>query len=233
MRGAAHTARADRHREWLLPTIIKLSVAALVLAGAWGVYRQIGTDDRIHKRLSQRISIVSQPPARKVEPKPPEQEAKEEVPLERLELKAPQQANAPVDDALGVDEEGAAGGDAFGLAAKKGGRDIILLGNQTNDRPAGEVRINFAMYTGSIQQQLQSEFNKNDKLRRGSYRVQLKLWIARDGGIERFELLDSTGVPELDRTIELALGELPRLDRPPPPEMPQPVRIRLTSREAL
>jgi protein TonB len=213
--------------------VFKLGVVTLVLAGAWAVYSQIGTDDRVKKRLAQRITLVNQPPPRKIEQKPPEQEIKEEVQLEKLEVQAPQQANAPADNTLGVDEEGGAGGDSFGLAAKKGGRDIIMLGTQKEDRPGAAARLDFTFYTGALQQQLQAEFARHDKIRRGNYRVELKLWIERDGAIRRFQLLGSSGSQEMDREIQLALADLPRLRQAPPADMPQPVHIRLTSREAL
>jgi len=232
MKDRADQNGTPHHREWLFPSIVKLAVVALVLAGAWTVYSQIGTDDRIKKRLAQRINITSQPPPRKIEPKPPEQELKDDIHLEKVEVQAPQQANAPADNTLGVDEEGGAGEDSFGLAAKKGGRDIIMLGNQTEDKPAA-ARIDFTFYMGTLQHQLQDEMNKKDRIRHGSYRVELKLWIARDGAIDRFELLGSTGDAATDEAIQLAMADIPRLRQPPPPDMPQPIRIRLTSREAL
>jgi protein TonB len=218
-------------REWLLPLIFKLVVVALVLAGAWTVYSQIGTDERVKKRLAQRISIINQPPPRKIEPKPPEPELKEEVNVEKVEVQQAQQANAPADNSLGVNEEGGAGGDSFGLVGKKGGRDIILLGEKKEDKPTAAARADFGLYTGVLQRQLQNELNKHEKIRHGSYRVELKLWIARDGEIQRFQLLDSTGSAEMDQAIQVAMEDLPRLREPPPPDMPQPVRIRLTSRE--
>jgi protein TonB len=226
-------AGAPHRREWLWPLVFKLGVLALVLAGAWTVYSQIGTDDRVKRRLTQRITIVNQPPPRKIEQKPPEQEIKEEVQLEKLEVQAPQQANAPADNALGVDEEGGAGGDSFGLAAKKGGRDIIMLGTQKDDKPAATARLDFTFYTGVLQQQLQAEFGRRDKIRHGNYQVELKLWIERDGAIRRFQLLGSSGSEEMDREIQLAMADLPRVRQAPPADMPQPVHIRLTSREAL
>jgi TonB family protein len=106
-----------------------------------------------------------------------------------------------------------------------------MLGDRKEDKPAA-TRVDFTLYTGSLQQQLQSEIARRDKIRRGNYRVELKLWIARDGALQRYQLLDSTGNAEIDREIQLAMADLPRL-RQPPPEMPQPVHIRLTSRESL
>lgn len=218
-------------REWLLPALFRLAVVAIVLLGAWAVYSQIGTDDRVKKRLAQRINIINQPPPpKKIEEKPPEQEIKEEINVEKVEVKEAQQANAPADNALGVDEEGGAGGDSFGLAAKKGGRDIIMLGEQKEERrPAS--RLDFTLYTGLLQRQIEAELNRQDSIRHGNYRVELKLWIASDGTIQRFQLLNSTGADAMDQAIQLAMADLGRLREPPPADMPQPVRIRLTSRE--
>jgi len=226
-----HEAGGPHHREWLVPTVLKLAVAALILAGAWAVYTQIGTDDRVKKRMAERITIINQPTPRKPEQRPEEQEVvKEEVRIEQLVTARPQQANAPEDNRLGVDEAGGASGDSFGLAAKKGGLDITMLGS--NDK-AGAGFTGFSAYAGVLQQHLQSELSRHERIRRGAYQVKLKLWIADDGLIRRHQMLGSTGDAALDQDIELALDNLPAIHPPPSADIPQPVLILLRVREAL
>lgn len=220
----------SHRRELIGPLLVKGVVVLLLALGGWAIYSQIGSGDSARQRFAQRVTIINQPP-RKIE-KPPEPEVKlEEIKVPKVEIArdTPQQTEA-ADQRLGVAEEGGAGGDAFGLAAKPAGRDIITLGNdQAKDGATG--RLGYAFYTSYLQQQLQNEIAKRDRLRKGSYRVVLKLWIDDRGRVDRFEIVDSSGSQEMDQAIELAMTELPRLSQPPPTDMPQPVRVRMTSRE--
>ena len=46
------------------------------------------------------------------------------------------------------------------------------------------------------------------------------------------EVTGSTGNPEIDSTLTTALADIPALDSAPPSDMPQPVKLRLSSRRA-
>lgn len=163
------------------------------------------------------------PPPPKAEEKPPEPELKkEEVKVPQPETPdQPADNQPPAGEQLGLDAEGGAGGDGFGLAARKGGRDITSLG-------AG----GFGGFAATLQRHLQDELAKQERLRREDYRAVIKLWIAPDGSIQRYELAASTGNPATDEQLRAALSRLPPLRAPPPEEMPQPVRLRITSRSA-
>jgi protein TonB len=141
----------------------------------------------------------------------------------------PQQAEdaPPAGDQLGLDAEGSGAADGFGLAAKKGGRDITTLGGE-----ATVNRAQFAWFTGMVQAFLQEQLQKNDKLRHADYRVVMRVWFARDGKLERYELVGSSGNEEIDRSLTLALSELPRMRQTPPADLPQPIKLRVTSRGA-
>jgi protein TonB len=158
--------------------------------------------------------------------KPPEPEVKEEVKVPEPE---PQQAEEapPAGEQLGLDAEGSGPGDGFGLAAKKGGRDITTLGGE-----ATVDRAKFAWFTGQVQSFLQEQFQKNDKLRRADYRVVVRVWFSRDGRLERFELVDSSGSEEIDQNLKVTMADLPRMRQAPPADLPQPVKLRVTSRGA-
>ena len=49
-------------------------------------------------------------------------------------------------------------------------------------------------------------------------------------GVERYELAGSTGNPDTDKAINQALANLPSMHESPPEDMPQPVKLRVTSR---
>src|SRR5688500_11671398 len=86
-----------------------------------------------------------QPPRPEPPPPPPPPEEKIEEPLEQEtpEEAPPDESQAP--EQLGLDAEGVAGGDSFGLAARKGGRDLVGTGGAA-----------FAWYTSSLKDRILS-----------------------------------------------------------------------------
>ncbi len=170
----------------------------------------------------QEISLVQPPPPpppppKMEEPPPPEQVIEEPKPEPE-----PVADDAPADDAmpgdeLGLDAEGGAGSDGFGLRGKKGGRGLIGGGDRNR------------WYAGALQRELQNLLADNDAARGDKYAVVVKLWVAADGHVERFELLDSTGNSARDDALRKTLSGL-HLKDSPPQDMPQPVKLRIVSR---
>jgi protein TonB len=211
-----------------------LSVAiglVLVLLVAVGVYFAKGLFEKPAqtKRQVQQVTIIQPPPPPPPpEVKPPEPEVKEEK-IEEPEPEkepepAPEEANEPAGDQLGVDAEGGAGSDAFGLAARKGGRSLL------GGTPGSAI----LWYGGQIKKGLEDELHNllaETDARKASYSVTLDIWIGQDGQVNRAELTGASGKPEVDQAIRSALPKLKlALQKPPPENMPQPVRIRVTSR---
>ena len=215
---------------WAVRVGSGLCLLAFVGVVAWGALSLL-KDSQPTKRQIVQISLLKPPPP-PPPPPPPEQkppEVKEEVKIPEPE-KPPEAAKEeapPPGEQLGLDADASGNGDAFGLAARKGGRDITTLGG-----PSGGGR-GQAWFAGLVQSHLVAQLSKDDKLRRSDYRVQLRIWFATDGRIERFELIDSTGSKEVDDQIKLALHNMPPLKQPPPADLPQPVKLRLTSRGAV
>lgn len=209
----------------------------LVLAAAVGAYvlkSLLGGSGKAKKPSLQTIAVLRPPPPPpppKPEEKPPEPEMKkEEVKLPDPEPK-PQEAQndqPPPGPDLGVDADGSGAGDGFGLVGKKGGQDITTIGQGGG----GANRAQYAFFTNMVTSHLQDELSKNRKLRSADYKVVLKVWFARDGRVERTELAGSSGDGEIDQQIRTTLAEAAPLRQPPPPDMPQPVKLRLTSRGA-
>jgi protein TonB len=109
------------------------AVLVLVLSGvSVALIRNMSGTAAPQQPLVQQISIVMPPPP------PPPPEIQEPEPVEELEIEEPEplvedtNAEAPGEE-LGLDADGVAGGDAFGLRAKKGGRG--LLGGDPNATP--------------------------------------------------------------------------------------------------
>ncbi len=222
----------NKKNQWLrrLPLLIGI-VLSLVVATTVYLLKDLFQKGPQTKRVVQQISVLQPPPPPPPPPpeqKPPEPEVKEEK-IEEPEPEkepepAPEQAEQPPGEQLGVDGEGSAGSDAFGLAARKGGRS--LLGGT-----AGSL---IHWYGGQVKRLLDNELYpllEDTHAKKASYTVVLNIWIGPDGRLNRAELSDGSGKPEVDQAIRAALPKLRlALQKPPPENMPQPVKIRLTSR---
>lgn len=169
--------------------------------------------------LVQQISIVLPPPP----PPPPKMEEPEpeEVEIETPEPEpvADDTSNQAPGEELGLDAEGVAGGDAFGLRARKGGRSLLGGGDP------------FAWYAGVLQRDLQAVLSNDDAVRAlGDYAVVVSISLSPDGYVEETELLSGSNNPKLDEALQRALTGGVRLSREPPEDLPQPIRLRITSR---
>lgn len=222
----------ERTKKWMKYAMVGVGLLTSVSVLGVALKSLLSNDGKPRKASVQTIAVLRPPPPPpppKPEEKPPEPEMKkEEVKLPDPEPE-PKQADdqPPPGEQLGLDAEGSGPGDGFGLAANKGGRDITTIGDG-----GGGSRAQFAFFTSMLQTQLQDTLSKNNKLRSAGYRAIIKIWLAQDGSIDRIELSDGTGNPEIDDAIRVALADSPKLKSPPPPEMPQPVKLRLTSRAA-
>lgn len=211
-------------RAW--PTYLFAATVAVALIGAlgYGLMQLFSKSEAPKRQVVHNIALLKPPPPPPPKPpeKPPEpQIKKEEVKVEQPKQDAPKQDDAPAGKQLGVDAEGGAGSDAFGLVGNKGGRDLL-----------GGGRMGFAFYTNGLQRFLQDELAKNRKLRGADYRVVVRLWLARDGAVQRVELAGSSGNPEVDAQVRAALGALAAVKEAPPESMPQPVKLRISNRGA-
>jgi protein TonB len=126
----------------------------------------------------------------------------------------------PPGDQLGLDAEGVAGADGFGLLGRKGGRD--LLGAGSSDQ--------YSWYGQVLKSDLIDKLAEIRDIRRDRYSVVVRLWLAPDGRIQKFKVMNSTGDTELDRDLVAALKSLDRVSETPPDGLPQPVRLRIVSR---
>jgi len=219
---------AQASRKWLRPALLGLGMVVVIALVAVVINSFLAQSGKPQKRSVQQIAILRPPPP----PPPPKQEEKPpEIKKEEVKLPPPPQEAAPKDaDAkeagkdLGVDAEGGAGGDGFGLVGRKGGRDLLAGDSGT--------RSQFAFYTNMIQQQIQDELSRNKKLKGGGdYRAVVRIWLAADGRMQKVDLAGTTGNAETDVNLRSALAEM-TFRQPPPQNMPQPVRLRISSRGA-
>ncbi|MEL7311213.1 MAG: TonB C-terminal domain-containing protein [Pseudomonadota bacterium] len=175
------------------------------------------------QKVVQEIALVRPPPPpKKEEPPPPPPEIEEEVDLPEPEATPEPMPSdePPPPDLLGLDADGVAGTDGFGLIANRGGRGITDAGG--GDR--------FRWYAGVLRQALSAHLAQYEQLRTSNYTITVRLWLNRAGEVQRVILDESTGRPELDQVIEQALAGLNEIGGRPPAGIPQPVTLRLVSR---
>lgn len=170
------------------------------------------------------------PPKPELKPPPPPEMKKEEVKLDEPKPDEPKPADQPpVSQDLKMDGPAGAG-DGFGISAGKG-RDITTIGGGGTGG-TGTGRGTYAFFTNVLQQQLQDELMQNRKLRSVDYKAVVRLWLNDAGRVTKVEVASSTGNAEIDQTIRTVIAESSGARQGPPPDMPQPVKIEVTSRGA-
>src|ERR1700730_16059684 len=112
----------------------------LILGFVWFVHTMMCGKPSKSWRQVQIVQVIRPPPPPPDQPPPPPPE-KTEVPLPK-DVPEPVQDNqpAPADQPLGLDAGGAAGGGGSGLAARRGGSDLL----------GGTGTAPFAWYTSRI-----------------------------------------------------------------------------------
>jgi len=191
---------------------------ALLALFAWGVKSLLsGKADRPRKPPTVTLLPDKPPPP----PPPPKEEKKPEAPKEqRNEVREQPKAQAQNEP---LKMEGAAGDGPGAFAAGSVGKDYVggsIGGAQQS------------VYTSRLQRHLQEELNRVRKLRESDYRITLRVWLRKDGSVEKAELAQSTGNPTLDQLLRETLLQVSAMREAPPDNMPQPIRIRVTARGA-
>ena len=80
-------------------------------------------------------------------------------------------------------------------------------------------------------QQILNDFLARDRdIKRLDYQVRVDLWLSPGGGLQRAELVGSSGDAQTDDALREALIRFPGSAAPPPAHLPQPLRLRITNR---
>jgi protein TonB len=210
-----------RHR-WLKHASLAggvVLVLILVCALVWFIRGFMATKDQKPARVVQNITVIRPPPPPPETPPPPPPQ-KVEQPIEQKEPDpTPDNTPTPPSPQLGLDAEGAAGADAFGLAARKGGSDLIGTGGAA-----------FAWYTGKLKDAVTDRLSNDPKLHSKKFTVGVRVWIESDGRIKQVKLVNSTGNRDIDGAIAADLSVMAQMSEAPPIEMPQPISLQIVSR---
>lgn len=210
-----------------LPAAIGVAVVLVVAVVAY-VFRDLFEKPVNAKKQIQQITVVQPPPPPPPEEKPPPppevKEEKIEEPKQEPEPEPEPEQQAeepPPGEDLGVDADGSAGSDAFGLVGKKGGRGLI-----GGSGGGGNALIYFGQQlTKLIEEELQRKLDQ--KVREKHVTVTASLWVGPDGNLTRAELVSSSGTPEVDSALKLAFSGMHVTTKAPPASMPQPIKVRV------
>jgi periplasmic protein TonB len=211
----------SRKRRFLAPILLVVGVTSLG-AGAIALMRNfLQSAPAPPKQVVQEIHLIRPPPPPPDLPPPPPPPPEEKVSVPDPQDKPdPTPSNEPPpSEQLGLDAEGSAGGDEFGLAAHKGGRDLL-----------GEGGSAFAWYAGLLKTEILDQLNAEKRAHSGEYSVIVRVWVRNDGSVDHVRIVQSSGSRERDQVIESALSHISRLSQAPPADMPEPISLRIVSR---
>jgi len=210
-----------------LPIVVAIVLLVIVVWGAWTFFKALSDQAPPAKQQFQNVKLVAPPPPPPPPPppeveEPPEPEVEEEPPPEPEPEEAPESADEGPDESIADDlvMEGPVGdGGAFGLGQ---GRVKCTVGCGDGD--------GYKAFASSLKQEINRLLSDNEEIRQSTYNVIMKVWISGDGSVERAELQGSSGNPETDEALTMALSNGRKLGVVPPEDLPQPIKLRITSR---
>lgn len=169
-----------------------------------------------HKKVVHQVTLITPPPpppSLPPEDQPEVPKEKEQV-IDKLDETMPDEDKGPdTSNELGLDADGSAGGDGFGLVARKGGRGVIGGG-----------------YGALVVQEINTLLTDDDQLRHKAYTLVLSIWISPTGTIEKYKIDRQAGDEKVIAMVTSALTKMGAVSEGPPLEIPQPIRIRIKSR---
>jgi len=216
------SVQARKYR--FLPLIVLALV--VLLAGScvyWMVHNFLNSAPAATKKVAQEIHVIRPPPPPPEAPPPPPPPPEEKVDVHEPQPEPdPTPSNEPPpSEQLGLDAEGGAGGDAFGLVGNKGGRDLLASGGSA-----------FAWYAGLLKNEILEQLQSDVEIRKackGSSAVNVQVWIGADGTTQRTRSTQSSGDRACDKAVESMLSRIKHMPQAPPADMPQPISLRIVS----
>jgi len=217
------------------PQLQKIGLAAgtllLVALMGWGVSNLLSGKAKSANKAPKISLMPSTPPP---PPPPPKEEKRPEPPKDQKEIKVDQQAPPkdapPTPPSQDLKMDGPAGDGPSAFSAGKITNDDISNIGKGGAAPVASGMFNpFNNYATSIKGELQRFLARNKELRQRAYRVDVQLWVGRDGALSRYELMGSTGDTDVDDLIRQSLSTLGNFSQGLPEQMPLPIRLRLVT----
>jgi len=218
--------------------IVSGCVALPLLVGCIFIANLLMSDTGPQKKIQiSTVNLLPQPPpVVKEQPPEPERQVRREIEQEAIDAgpdkSRPDDANKPddkpPDKPLGLDKEGTAGGDAFGLIGNKGGTGLIGSGSGGG----GGGGSPFGRYGRVLEDELNRKVRKRLEASGGIPKGKLQLTVQIDvdarGKIKRFRIVSPSGDTRLDSVVREALKNDGAIGQPPPEGMPAGVNVRIS-----
>lgn len=204
------------------PILIGLGVVVVFVGGVLLIRSFLGGAQVHQPKVVQEVHLIRPPPPPPPEEKPPPPPPPEEkvVTPQPQEKPDPTPTNEPPpSEHLGLDAEGGAGGDAFGLVGNKGGRDFVGGGGGSA----------IAWYNDILKGAVSEQLSSDKTLRSGNYKFTVRFWLREDGTVDHLAIVQGSGDHERDRLIEALLSRLTRLPHAPPAGYPTPATLTVVS----
>jgi TonB family protein len=196
----------------------------------------LSEDSGRRKRQIQQVTLMTPPPPPKVKVKEPEPEIEKEEEIIEQEMEEPEPE--PMDDQasdepppgqdLGLDADGTAGSDGFGLKAKKGARSII--GGTYSE---SSLLKKYAWYTRIVQEELRKKVNgyleENGGIPDGDLNAIVQITLDDNGNILDFGIVTSSGDANMDEAVKSSL-EMAQISEAPPQDMPKTIKLKISAR---
>jgi protein TonB len=212
--------------KWLIPAVGLLVMAALVY---WAI-TSFNSGAGHKKPAAAKIALLpdtAPPPPPPPPEKKPEPEVKEEKPQPQQD-EAPKPQDKPP-EAEAIKMEGAAGDGPSAFGAGSVNKEFTI-GEPNTGTGGAANKLQFTLYGKRAANHVQSELAKLKELKGLDYRLNVRLWLSADGGVQKVELVSSTGDEARDALLRQAIAHIPPLSEQPPPSMPQPMSLRITNR---
>jgi protein TonB len=209
-------------RRWVSIVVIAVLGAAIIAIVTWGIMSLMGGKSGKPRKPPVVTLLPDKPPP---PPPPPKEEKKPEPKEDKKEIKQEppkEQVQPAQNEPIKMDGPPGDGDSAF------------LSGPVTRDYENGPTSKSMqqGLFAGRLQRHLQDQLSRNRKLKESDYRVTVRVWLRRDGSVEKADLAQSTGNNGLDELLREALLQVAAMREAPPENMPQPIRIRVTARGA-
>lgn len=171
-------------------------------------------EDVKQKKVIQEITVIAPPPPPPPPPEVPPEPEVEEVVEEEIEEPTPDDTpDESISEDLGLDAEGEAGSDNFGLVGKKGGSGLLGGGG----------------YGAYIKSEVNKAIIKDKKLRSLAYKAKITVWVNDDGSFLRYEVTIIDGDQSAKPALEDFLARMEKLSRSKPFEEDNWYTFRITS----
>ena len=204
------------HRRLIAHLAAGVCAIGLVVGFAWFVHAMMISKITKPDRKIQSVQIIRPPPPPPPDqPPPPPEKVQEALPKDQPEAK-PEEDQAPP-PSLGLDADASAGSDAFGLAARRGGGDLI----------GGNGTAPFAWYTNRITDAIRERLAQSTCSKSAKGSLTVHVFMEADGRVRQITLATTTGNPKVDDCIHTALASITRMSDPVPPGMPEQVNLKI------